>query len=435
MEFFPTYSMEFVNTKPEVFNCWNTFKNNGNSQRVIVPPLSLSSFTYVTGGRKFNCRHKRNCLYFTSQKSICLLTRQPFCFLRIRSPIVGSDRLRTYTATDITNSQTLQSIEGTTEKLVERYNTGLQELLDKHAPLQTKVITIRQNTPWYNDSLRAAKRNRRKAERKMRKSNLTVHTEIYKEPCIIYNKLMLQTKKDYYLSKIEENSNDRRHLFKLTNTLMGCKRDTVLPSTDNDKSLANKFCDFFIGKIISIRNKLSENQTDNVVLRADKPERKRPRKRTSSLTTQVNEHVDHEKRFPITPSDGIKDYPSQQYLILNSANNLSFWSNILPDTNMQNSSVFRAQRRSPMHQARHSPTKKMSKEKSSMEDKLLDLEEKSMNQNLSMSLSVFQRQVFLWTDSCTGGARMMPSRPPSTPPSTEGPGRTDSRNVSKGIYV
>ncbi|WAR22120.1 hypothetical protein MAR_016094 [Mya arenaria] len=170
---------------------------------------------------------------------------------------------------DITNSQTLQSIEGTTEELVERYNTGLQELLDKHAPLQTKVITIRPNTPWYNDSLRAAKRNRRKAERKMRKSNLTVHTEIYKEACIIYNKLMLQTKKDYYSSKIEENSNDRRHLFKLTNTLMGCKRDTVLPSTDNDKSLANKFCDFFIGKNISIRNKLSENQTDNDVLRAD----------------------------------------------------------------------------------------------------------------------------------------------------------------------
>ncbi|WAR06156.1 hypothetical protein MAR_021525, partial [Mya arenaria] len=161
------------------------------------------------------------------------------------------------------------SIEGTNEELVERYNTGLQELLDKHAPLQTKVITIRPNTPWYNDSLRAAKRNRRKAERKMRKSNLTFHTEIYKEACIIYNKLMLQTKKDYYSSKIEENSNNRCHLFKLTNTLMGCKRDTVLPSTDNDKSLANKFCDFFIGKIISIRNKLSENQTDNDVLRAD----------------------------------------------------------------------------------------------------------------------------------------------------------------------
>ncbi|WAR11312.1 hypothetical protein MAR_025492, partial [Mya arenaria] len=171
--------------------------------------------------------------------------------------------------TDITNSQTLQSIESTTEELVERYNTCLQELLDKHAPLQTKVTTIRPNTTWYNDSLRAAKRNRRKAERKMRKSNLTVHTEIYKEACIIYNKLMLQTKKDYYSSKIEENSNDRRQIFKLTNTLMGCKRDTVLPSTDNDKSLANKFCDFFIGKIISIRNKLSENQTDNDVLRAD----------------------------------------------------------------------------------------------------------------------------------------------------------------------
>ncbi|WAR04637.1 LOW QUALITY PROTEIN: hypothetical protein MAR_020006, partial [Mya arenaria] len=169
--------------------------------------------------------------------------------------------------TDITNSQTLQSIEGTTEELVERYNTGLQELLDKHAPLQTKVITIRPNTPWYNDSLRAAKRNRRKAERKMRKSNLTVHTEIYKEACIIYNKLMLQTKKDYYSSKLKKTVTIGVTF--LNSQTLSWVRDTVLPSTDNDKSLANKFCDFFIGKIISIRNKLNENQTDNDVLRAD----------------------------------------------------------------------------------------------------------------------------------------------------------------------
>jgi hypothetical protein len=34
---------------------------------------------------------------------------------------------------------------------------------------------------WYSDELRAAKRDRRKAERRMRKSNLTVHREMFRD--------------------------------------------------------------------------------------------------------------------------------------------------------------------------------------------------------------------------------------------------------------
>ena len=51
--------------------------------------------------------------------------------------------------------------------------------MDKHAPLQTKVILLRSNTQWYTDELHAAKRERRKAERQMRKTNLEVHKQIY----------------------------------------------------------------------------------------------------------------------------------------------------------------------------------------------------------------------------------------------------------------
>ena len=35
---------------------------------------------------------------------------------------------------DISDSQTMQSIEGFIKELVERYNTGLRELLDKTCP-------------------------------------------------------------------------------------------------------------------------------------------------------------------------------------------------------------------------------------------------------------------------------------------------------------
>jgi hypothetical protein len=47
-----------------------------------------------------------------------------------------------------------------------------------------KNILLRPSTDWYSDELRAAKRDRRKAERRMRKSNLTVHREMFRDTCL-----------------------------------------------------------------------------------------------------------------------------------------------------------------------------------------------------------------------------------------------------------
>jgi nicotinamide riboside kinase len=65
--------------------------------------------------------------------------------------------------------------------------------------LKSKNIILRPNTEWYSDELRAAKRDRRKAERRMRKSNLTVHREMFRDSCLKANTLLLKCKKDYLL--------------------------------------------------------------------------------------------------------------------------------------------------------------------------------------------------------------------------------------------
>jgi hypothetical protein len=57
--------------------------------------------------------------------------------------------------------------------------------------LIAKNIILRPNTEWYSDELRAAKRDRRKAERRMRKSNLTVHREMFRDTCLKTNTLLL----------------------------------------------------------------------------------------------------------------------------------------------------------------------------------------------------------------------------------------------------
>ncbi|CAG2215033.1 unnamed protein product [Mytilus edulis] len=112
---------------------------------------------------------------------------------------------------------------------------------------------MRPNTEWYTDELRLAKRDRRKAERRMRKSNLTVHRQIFQDTCLKASKLLLKSKKDYFSTKISDIEHDQKQLHRLTNDLMGNRREIILPSHKDEKVLADKFCSSYtyIGVIIS----------------------------------------------------------------------------------------------------------------------------------------------------------------------------------------
>ena len=156
---------------------------------------------------------------------------------------------------NILNSNALQNPTGSIYELVETYNTQLSAIIDKHAPVQSKTLILRPNTKWHTEKLRTAKQDRRKDERKMRKSKLTVDIQIYREKCNFVSKLLLKTKK--LTDKIEEIENDSKQLVKLTNNIMGKTKETILPSIEDQHQLANRFGGFFLGKIDNIRNDLS----------------------------------------------------------------------------------------------------------------------------------------------------------------------------------
>ena len=77
--------------------------------------------------------------------------------------------------------------------LVNKYNTVLRELLDKHAPQKTKMVTLRPKVPWFTDAIRDLKIQKRRFERKMNKSGLEVDKQRYKEQCKIYNDALQQS--------------------------------------------------------------------------------------------------------------------------------------------------------------------------------------------------------------------------------------------------
>ncbi|VDI23525.1 Hypothetical predicted protein [Mytilus galloprovincialis] len=97
----------------------------------------------------------------------------------------------------------------------------------------------------------------------MRKTKLTIHRQMFRESCITTNQLLIKCKKDYFSSKVSEIGHDQKQLHRLTNDLMGNKREIFLPEHEDDKLLADKFCEFFVGKISIIRDSLSTTNTSS----------------------------------------------------------------------------------------------------------------------------------------------------------------------------
>jgi len=71
--------------------------------------------------------------------------------------------------------------------LVGNFEITLTNLLDTHAPIKKRTITLRPYAPWYNDSIDVEKRKRRKLERRWRKSSLSTDRQLYITQCGIVN--------------------------------------------------------------------------------------------------------------------------------------------------------------------------------------------------------------------------------------------------------
>ena len=127
--------------------------------------------------------------------------------------------------------------------LTSQYNDVLQLLMDKHAPVRTRTITLRPYTPWFNENLRNLKRQKRRLERKYVTSGLEVHRQMYRDHCRIYNDAINSTKIDYYKTKISQS--DQSQLFRMIDGFFKVKAVPPLPSHVSSQTLAEDFINYF----------------------------------------------------------------------------------------------------------------------------------------------------------------------------------------------
>ena len=135
-------------------------------------------------------------------------------------------------------------------------------MLDRHAPLITRPIIVRSNTPWHTTELLHAKRKLRQAERKWRLTKLQVHRDIYTCQHESYKQEIQWVKAKLYAKKIEEYARNSKALFKVMDFLM--KRNNA-PKLQCPVSGIAQITDVFLKhftrrKLFDIRSQLASRR-------------------------------------------------------------------------------------------------------------------------------------------------------------------------------
>lgn len=167
---------------------------------------------------------------------------------------------------DIRNSALFADPPDDLSALVTTFERTLGDLLDKHAPLKSKSMVLRPNTPWYDEILRSAKQEKRRHERRWMKSKLECDRQTFQESCKMYTQKLEQAKRDHHRTKISEC--DDRQLFRLVDGMTRPTSAPNLPSHDDAKQLANEFGTFFHDKIKKLKAELDKCGSQNIIVGA-----------------------------------------------------------------------------------------------------------------------------------------------------------------------
>ena len=142
------------------------------------------------------------------------------------------------------------------DKFVQSYNSTLSSILDRHAPLKSKVVGSRPQVPCYNQEIAEAKKKRRKAERTLRKTKSAEDLLVFKSLRNHVTYLCNQARRKFYVGFVKELGGDQRKLFRVTKALLMPNDEICFPNCHDKVALENDIARYFHRKILNIRNEL-----------------------------------------------------------------------------------------------------------------------------------------------------------------------------------
>ena len=151
------------------------------------------------------------------------------------------------------------------EASVSKYNAILSSVLDKHAPVKTKRMKIKNPIPYFNDEIRQEIQKCSRLEQVWRKdhSNTAKFLAFYCQRRMVAN-MLDNAEWSYFHTNLQDHSRAFKQIFRLCNVLLGRNKDLPLPQTSSDQDLANHFNKFFTSKIEKISTALIEGNNKTI---------------------------------------------------------------------------------------------------------------------------------------------------------------------------
>ena len=141
---------------------------------------------------------------------------------------------------------------------VKLYQSELTDKFNKHFPIVEKTIRDRPKLPWYDHWLKDQRRIMRNREKVWVKYGEDHQWLAYKRERNRYKNMLIFNKRKFLSDKVMQTRGDVKALYQLTNNLTSQTNENPLPKEKDDQEMADEFAEFFLQKILKIRE-LFEN--------------------------------------------------------------------------------------------------------------------------------------------------------------------------------
>ncbi|XP_046638649.1 uncharacterized protein LOC124316751 [Daphnia pulicaria] len=142
-------------------------------------------------------------------------------------------------ATAIANLPLLSAPSDNLDGLVEQYNNGLRAVLDLHAPVRTRTVTLWPVNRWMTTEILDTKTKLRHFERCWRSRQLAIDFEIFQTHLLAYSEMLKAARTLFFSTEVRQCRGDMRALYRLVGDLMGSTTKPSLPTRSSDQEVAD----------------------------------------------------------------------------------------------------------------------------------------------------------------------------------------------------
>ncbi len=141
----------------------------------------------------------------------------------------------------------------------------MTRVMNKHAPVITKTVRLVPHAPWFDSEYASLRRQRRRAENKLKNTGSQADEEAYKKLRKQSTALAQAKKKSYICNKLSTDTSCKT-LYAIVDNLLDNEQEAMLPTSSSDISLANEFRAYFSEKVNKIRASIKHAPLESTCL-------------------------------------------------------------------------------------------------------------------------------------------------------------------------